>query len=144
MPKPYEAITDFKKYANLTSDNKNLKVDLRPLNFDALLKAGAFRATHQGLDNGKYNPDPNAGFSLVSAYNDAVGEGTRSWKDNPAALPIVKELMTQRPEDLGAHKYLQIVQSARDIGLQDKDIFFNPTTVQMPENYKSGGRVRMI
>ena len=119
---PYTAITDFDKYAALTSNNKKLSTDFKPLNFDKLLESGAFRVTHQGLDNG-YNPDPKAGFSLVSAYNDAVGDNTRKWKDNPLAHTVVRELMTQRPSDIGAHKYLQIVESARDLGLTDKDIF---------------------
>lgn len=86
------------------------------------MKAGAFRVTHQGMDD-TYNPDPKAGFSLVSAYNDAVGEQTRKWKDNPMALDVVRGLMTKRPEDIGVHKYLQIVQSAKDLGLTDKDIY---------------------
>ena len=119
---PYASITDFAKYAKMTSDNPNLKVDYQPLNFDELLRSGAFRVTHRGLDEG-YDPDPQAGFSLVSAYNDAVGAQTRNWKDNPHALPIVRDMMTSRPEDIGAHKYQQIVQSARDMGLTDKQIF---------------------
>ena len=123
-PLPYEAITDFDKYAALTSDNNKLSADFKPLNFDALLKSGAFRVTHQGLDDG-YNPDPKAGFSLVSAFNDAVGDRTRGWKDNPQALDVVRGLMTEHPADIGAHKYLQIVESARDLGLTDKDIFAN-------------------
>jgi hypothetical protein len=52
-----------------------------------------------------------------------MGAGTRGWKDNTLALPVVKDLMTQRPYDMGAHKYLQIVQSARDMGLSDSQIF---------------------
>ena len=119
---PYSAITDFGKYANLTSDNPNLQTDFRPLNFDELMRAGAFRVTHRGLDNG-FDPDPTSGFSLVSAYNDAVGPQTRKWKDNPLAYDVVRELFTQRPSDIGAHKYMQIVQSARDLGLTDKQIF---------------------
>jgi hypothetical protein len=119
---PYSAITDFEKYKGLTSDNPNLKTDFKPLNFDELIKAGAFRVTHQGLDKG-YNPDPTAGFSLVSAYNDAVGDQTRGWKDNPAAYGVVRGLFTERPSDIGAHKYMQIIQSARDLGLTDKQIF---------------------
>ena len=115
-------IRDFKKYEKLTSDNPDLEVDYKPLNFDLLHKIGAFRVTHQGLDKG-YNPDPEAGFSLVSAYNDAVGPQTRAWKNNPTAYPIVQEMFLQRPHDIGAHKYLQIVESARDLGLSDKDIF---------------------
>ena len=119
---PYAAITDFDKYAALPSNNKDLTADFRPLNFDRLIKAGAFRVTHQGMDD-TYNPDPKAGFSLVSAYNDAIGENTRNWKDNPLALDVVRGLMTERPSDIGAHKYLQIIQSAKDLGLTDKDIY---------------------
>ena len=129
----YTKIKDFGKYAALTGDNTSLRVDPLPLNFDNLFNAGAFRVTHRGLDAG-YDPDPKAGFSLVSAYNDAVGPQTREWKDNPLALPIVKELMTTRPHDIGAHKYMQILQSARDMGLSDSDIF-------LPTNKKTGGLV---
>lgn len=118
----YSAIKNFEKYKMFTSDNDKLQADFKPLNFDRLLKAGVFRVTHQGLDDG-FNPDPKAGFSLVSAYNDAISEQTRKWKDNPYALGIVRELMIQRPSDIGAHKYLQIIESARDLGLTDKDIF---------------------
>jgi hypothetical protein len=127
-------ITDFKKYAALTSGNKDLKVDYRPLNFDALLKAGAFRVTHRGLDDGTFDPDPKSGFSLVSAYNDAVGEQTRGWKDNPSALPVVRDLFTKRPTDIGPHKYLQIIESAKDLGLSEEDIF-------LPVQKAAGGMI---
>ena len=127
-------ITDFKKYAALTSGNKDLKVDYRPLNFDALLKAGAFRVTHRGLDDGTFDPDPKSGFSLVSAYNDAVGEQTRGWKDNPSALPVVRDLFTKRPADIGPHKYLQIIESAKDLGLSEEDIF-------LPVQKTAGGMI---
>ncbi len=137
-------IKDFEKYKALTSDNQDLKVDYRPLNFDALLKIGAVRVTHKGLEDGSYDPNPDSGFSIVSGYNDAVGQGggTKKWKDNPKFLPILKELLTSRPHDIGAHKYLQIVESARDMGLKDKDIFL-PTS-EMPEGYRKGGRVKLI
>jgi hypothetical protein len=116
-------ITDLEKYKNFTSDNKKLSADFRPLNFDALLKAGAVRVTNRGLDGGKFDPSPTSGFSLVSAYNDAVGEGTRQWPANPQAYDVVRDMFATRPEDIQAHKYLQILQSARDLGLKDKDIF---------------------
>ena len=118
----YAAITDLDKYADLTSDNTKLSASFRPLNFDELMRAGAFRVTHKGMDD-TYDPDPKAGFSLVSAYNDAVGPQTRNWKNNPLAYGVVKELFTVRPSDIGAHKYMQIIQSARDLGLTDKQIF---------------------
>jgi hypothetical protein len=116
-------ITDLEKYKSLTSDNKKLSADFRPLNFDALLKSGAVRVTNRGLDDGKFDPSPTSGFSLVSAYNDAVGEGTRQWPANPQAYDVVRDMFATRPEDIQAHKYLQILQSARDLGLKDKDIF---------------------
>ena len=116
-------ITDLDKYKGLTSDNKKLSADFRPLNFDALLKSGAVRVTNRGLDDGKFDPSPTSGFSLVSAYNDAVGEGTRQWPSNPQAYDVVRDMFMTRPEDIQAHKYLQILQSARDLGLKDKDIF---------------------
>jgi hypothetical protein len=116
-------ITDLDKYKGLTSDNKKLSADFRPLNFDALLKSGAVRVTNRGLDDGKFDPSPTSGFSLVSAYNDAVGEGTRQWPANPQAYDVVRDMFATRPEDIQAHKYLQILQSARDLGLKDKDIF---------------------
>jgi len=126
-------ITDFEKYKGLTSDNKKLSADFRPLNFDALIKAGAFRVTNRGLDNGKFDKDPKSGFSIVSAYNDAVGEGTRQWPTNPQAYDVVRDMFATRPEDIQAHKYLQILQSARDLGLKDKDIFA-PVVNSAPEN----------
>ena len=126
-------ITDFDKYKGLTSDNKKLSADFRPLNFDALIKAGAFRVTNRGLDDGKFDKDPKSGFSIVSAYNDAVGEGTRQWPTNPQAYDVVRDMFATRPEDIQAHKYLQILQSARDLGLKDKDIFA-PVVNSAPEN----------
>jgi len=116
---------DFAKYSQYTGDNKDLKVDYKPLNFDALMNAKAFRVTHQGMDNGKYNPDPEAGFSLVSAYNDAVGNNTTQWKNNPNAYPVVKNMFENAPENIGAHKYMQIVESAKDLGVPEDQIFLN-------------------
>jgi len=116
---------DMSKYAGLTSDNQALKTEFNPLNFDRLMEAGALRVTHQATPEGGYNPDPKAGFSLVSAYNDLAGTQSKSWKDNPEAYDVVKNMLVERPADIGAHKYLQIVQSARDLGLKDSDIFLN-------------------
>jgi len=71
-----------------------------------------------------YDPDPKAGFSLVSAYNDAVGPQTRGWKNNPEAYEVVRKMFEKNPENIGAHKYLQIVESAKDLGVPEKNIFF--------------------
>lgn len=138
---------DPEKYKHLTSDNKDLKVNYRPLNFEKLLAAKAFRVTNQGDESGGFNKDPTKGFSLVSAYNDSIGQGggTATWPDNPAFHKVVKELMTQRPHDIGAHKYMQIIQSAKDMGLTDDDIYMrSPQKVFMPQGYKHGGNVALI
>jgi len=119
-------ITDFEKYAAFTSNNPNLEVDFKPLNFDTLLKNNAFRVTHQGLEGGKYNPDPNAGFSLVSAYNDALKGGTELWKNNPAAYDVVRNMFLTNPQNIGAHKYLQILESAKDLGIPEEQIYYQP------------------
>lgn len=123
---PYKNPIDIDKYSNLRSDNEDLTADFKPLNFDELIKSGAFRVTHQGKDDGSYNPDPKAGFSLVSAYNDAVGrgtEGTNLWKDNPEAYDVVRNMFEKEPTNIGKHKYLQIINSAKDLGLSDEQIY---------------------
>ena len=119
---PTRQITDFEKYKDLTSSNPNIQVEFKPLNFDKLKEVGAVRVTHRGMDDG-FDPNPMGGFSLVSGYNDAVGEQTRNWKDNPAMYDVVKDMFTTRPQDIGAHKYAQIVQSAKDLGLSDEEIY---------------------
>lgn len=141
-------ITDLSKYAGLTADNAGLQVDYKPLNFEKLLQAKALRVTHQGDSQGGYNKDPGVGFSLVSGYNDAssTNEGTNFWPDNPKFYPIVKKMLETAPHNIGAYKYQQILQSARDLGLKDEDIFIQPTNkpVAMFDGYRAGGRVRMI
>ena len=114
---------DFSKYEGFTANNQDLNVDYKPLNFDKLLESGALRVTNQGLPDGSFNPDPKAGFSLVSAYNDLAGTSSKNWADNPDAYNVVKNMLTERPTDIGGYKYMQIVQSAKDLGLSDKDIF---------------------
>ena len=120
---PPSGLLDLAKYEGLTAENKDLSVDFRPLNFEALLKAGAVRVTHQGLPDGSYNPDPTAGFSLVSAYNDMAGEQSKKWQDNPFAYEAAKNLFQSSPQSIGPYKYMQIIQSAKDMGLKDSDIF---------------------
>ena len=131
---------DPEKYKDLVSTNKSLVADYKPLNFDSLLKRKAVRITHQGLDGEEYNPDPKAGFSIVSAYNDAVGngEGTNKWKDNPEMYPVVRNMFQNEPENIGAHKYLQIIQSAKDMGLSDEEIYMPSKSTE----YSKGGAVK--
>lgn len=131
---------DPEKYKDLISTNKNLVADYRPLNFDSLLARKALRVTHQGISDEEYNPDPKAGFSLVSAYNDATGkgEGTNKWKDNPDMYPVVRKMLQNSPENIGAHKYLQIVESAKDLGLSDDEIYMPASSTE----YSKGGSVK--
>jgi len=128
------------KYKDLVSTNKDLVADYRPLNFDSLLARKALRVTHQGTGDEEYNPDPKAGFSIVSAYNDAIGDGggTNKWKDNPDMYPVVRRMFQNEPSNMGAHKYLQIVESAKDLGLSDDEIYM-PTKAT---EYSKGGAVK--
>jgi hypothetical protein len=126
---------DLSKFEGLTSDNTKLTADFRPLNFDALLNAGAFRVTNIGK-NESYDPDPMAGFSIVSAYNDAAGNQTRKWPDNPYAYNIVREMFTKRPQDITPHKYLQIIESAKQLGIPDSQIFLNPKEILVNPFYQ--------
>jgi len=135
---------DVEQFKHLTADNKNLKADFKPLNFQKLMESGAFRVTHKGLDGGKYDPNPKAGFSLVSAYNDAVGDSTKQWKNNELAYPAVQEMFASRPHDIGVHKYLQIVNSAKQLGLSDDDIFLGGKKTPLPNEYGNGGRISFI
>lgn len=99
-------------------------LERRPLNFQKLLEAGAVRVTNQGMSGAEYNPDPKAGFSLVSGWNDSLSkDGTAKWPDNPGAYPIVMDMFHNRPEDIGAHKYRQIIFSAMSAGLKPEDIY---------------------
>ena len=125
---PTRDVVDFEKYKSMTSDNKELSVDFKPLNFDKLISSGAFRVTNRGRDDGSSEDDSDLGFSIVSRYNDAVGgnTGTSKWKDNSKFLPVVREMFTSRPSDIGAHKYKQIVESAKDLGLTEDEIFMKP------------------
>lgn len=127
MPQGLLGLIDPLKYKQMTSDNKNLQVNYRPLNFDALLKAKVFRVTNQGNEEGGFLENPSVGFSLVSAYNDAVGgkDGTAKWPDNPKFYSVVKEMFETRPNDIGPHKYMQILQSARDLGIPEENIFLD-------------------
>jgi hypothetical protein len=51
---------------------------------------------------------------------------------------VVKDMMTTRPSDIGAHKYLQIVESARDLGVPDEEIFLGAV------KKSSGGKVKRV
>lgn len=131
---------DPEKYKDLVSTNKKLVANYKPLNFDSLLARKALRVTHQGLDDEEYNPDPRAGFSIVSAYNDFVGGGggTNKWKDNPSMYPVVRKMFQNSPENIGPHKYLQIVESAKDLGLSDDEIYMPVSSTE----YSKGGAVK--
>ena len=117
---------DPQKYAFYVGENDDkLNPNYQPLNYDELFNNGAFRVTHIGLGKNKYNPDSKAGFSLVSAANDALGDTTKTWKNNPDAYNVVKKMFSENPEWIGPHKYMQIVESARDLGIPEDKIFLN-------------------
>lgn len=98
-------------------------IDKRALNFHNLLNAGAVRVTNRANPDGTWQQDPQAGFSLVTKWNEDSGPGVSLWPSNPAAHSVVADMFSNRPGDIGDHKYRQILQSARQIGMPDADIY---------------------
>jgi hypothetical protein len=114
-----------------TSDTAGTPVDFRPLNFDALRQANAVRVTNRANPDGTTDTDPNAGFSIVSGWNDAMAahgdpRSTVTWPDNPGAYGTVSDMFTNNPEWITPHKYRQILHSARELGMRDEDVYAQP------------------
>jgi len=123
-----------------SSDTTGDPVNFRPLNFDALQQANAVRVTHRANPDGTTDPDPNNGFSIVSGWNDSMAKqgqegSTLTWPNNPQAYDTVRDMFTNNPEWITPHKYRQIIYSAKQLGMDDKDIYAQPLA------RKSGGRV---
>jgi len=114
-----------------TSDTAGTPVDFRPLNFDALRQANAVRVTNRANPDGTTDTDPNAGFSIVSGWNDAMAahgdpRSTVTWPDNPGAYGTVSDMFSNNPEWITPHKYRQILHSARELGMRDEDVYAQP------------------
>lgn len=114
-----------------TSDTAGTPVDFRPLNFDALRQANAVRVTNRANPDGTTDTDPNAGFSIVSGWNDSMAQhgdprSTVTWPDNPEAYGTVADMFANNPEWITPHKYRQILHSARELGMRDEDVYAQP------------------
>ena len=114
-----------------TSDSAGEPVDFRPLNFEALRNANAVRVTHRANPDGTTDPDPGAGFSIVSGWNDSMAgrndpRSTVTWPNNPEAYGVVSDMFANNPEWITPHKYRQIVHSARELGMRDEDVYTQP------------------
>jgi hypothetical protein len=114
-----------------TSDTAGTPVDFRPLNFDALRQANAVRVTNRANPDGTTDTDPNAGFSIVSGWNDSMAQhgdprSTVTWPDNPEAYGTVADMFANNPEWVTPHKYRQILHSARELGMRDEDVYAQP------------------
>jgi spore germination cell wall hydrolase CwlJ-like protein len=114
-----------------TSDTAGEPVNFRPLNFDALRQANAVRVTNRANPDGTTDTDPNAGFSIVSGWNDAMAQrgdprSTVTWPDNPTAYGTVSGMFANNPEWITPHKYRQILHSARELGMRDEDVYAQP------------------
>jgi len=117
--------------AGFTSDAEGEPVNFRPLNFDALRQANAVRVTNRANPDGTTDTDPNAGFSIVSGWNDAIAQhgdprSTVTWPDNPSAYGTVADMFANNPEWITPHKYRQILHSARELGMRDEDVYAQP------------------
>lgn len=117
LPRPH----DDPAYADTGRDK------VRPLRIRRLMEAGAFRVTYAADGRGGYtkSASPDA-FSIVTPANEQqTGPlSPRHWPTKRAAIPTALRLLRGRWLDNG--KFLQIVDSAKALGLADPDIFTKP------------------
>lgn len=105
----------------LMSDRGN-SIQQMPIDYEALLRAGALRITQPGDGKGGFiaSNDPEQ-FSIVSAYNDA-GENsvTRNWPDKPESYATaLRDLRENSAGPLYDGKYRQMLWSAQQKGLSN-------------------------
>jgi len=97
-----------------------------PLNYKALLDAGAIRITQPGSGTGPepiISKDPEQ-WSLVTKYNDAQKNSyTPKWPDKPEAYENAFNMLSSSNDALYNGKYRQILWSARELGLTPDQVF---------------------
>ena len=122
--------------------------DYRPLNYDKLASSGAVRVTMQGDQQGNYNPDPKAGFSIVSGWNEGYGKTPLNWPTHPEkeVHDTVRDMFAKNPELIAPYKYRQILESAKKLGISDNDIYVKSKASggSVRRGYDSGGKTRSI
>lgn len=114
-----------------------------PLNFENLIKSGAARITQPGDGRGGHtaSDDPEQ-WSLVSHANDTSPDSvTRSWPDKSASYENAARVLNE-PGALYDGKYRQLVWSARQRGMTDKDIYVPSERHPQPRTaYADGGSI---
>ena len=117
----------------------------RPLNFESLIGSGAARITQPGDGRGGYtaSDDPEQ-WSLVTHANDTHPDSvTRAWPDKPSAHGSAFGLLND-PRALYDGKYRQLIWSAKQRGMADKDIYLpSEHYPQHDTAYAEGGEVEM-
>ena len=115
----------------------------RPLNFESLVRSGAARITQPGDGRGGHtaSDDPEQ-WSLVSHANDTSPDSvTRSWPDKSASYENAARVLNE-PGALYDGKYRQLVWSARQRGMTDKDIYVPSERHPQPRTaYADGGSI---
>ena len=101
-------------------------MEYMPLNYQALLDAGAIRITQPGSGKGPeplISNDPEQ-WSLVTKYNDVQKDSyTPKWPDKPEAYENAFKMLSSSPDALYDGKYRQILWSARELGLMPDQVF---------------------
>lgn len=118
----------------------------RPLNFESLVRSGAARITQpgNGRDGGFDASDDPEQWSLVTHANDTHPDSvTRAWPDKPSAYGSAFGLLNN-PGALYDGKYRQLVWSAKQLGMADRDIYMpSEHYPQHDTAYGDGGPVEM-
>ena len=125
-------ITDHEMFSYTGKPNNLAR---RPLNIRNLIKSGAMRVTEPGNGTGGYEKTPDdGGFSVVSRYNDEIGNASSNWPDKPSQYGVA-EAQLNSPDALYDGKYRQMMWSADRLGMSDNDLY------QDTVNYADGGGV---
>ncbi|NBQ52347.1 MAG: hypothetical protein EBU49_02030, partial [Proteobacteria bacterium] len=114
-----------------------------PLNAENLIKSGAMRVTQpgNGRDGGFDESDDPEMWSLVSYANDTDPDSyTKAWPDKPSSYESASRSLNE-PGPLYTGKYRQLVWSAKQRGMPDRDIYLPSAYQQTDTNYAGGGGV---
>jgi len=110
------------------------KVKRRPLNLRNLIGSRAVRITYPGDGSGDFVKDEDPShFSIVTYMNEHGKDGSvfKKWPNKPNSVALAESIINQSKPNLGEQgllgdeKYLQILESAKKLGLDEKQIFLD-------------------
>ena len=110
----------------------SFKIRRKKINVPLLLERGVLRITYAGNGKGGVvkNNDPKS-FAVVTSLNEKGKSGLKikEWPDKVVSYKEAERIINSSRPNLGSEgligdeKYLQILRSARNAGIKDKDIF---------------------